>query len=359
MRRKSTLTQMLVVGVIASAILIALSLAIHWFPSQSSSQAGPIDTLYDVLLIVSVPFFVLVCVVVLFSAWKFRHREGDELRDGPPIHGNTRLEIIWTTVPAVILVALCTYAYVVLTDIEKPHKGEMVVNVTGQQFAWHYDYPQAGKKVVTDQLYVPMGQTIVFKVHALDVLHDFWVPAFRVKTDAVPGITTTIRVKPTRIGDFPVVCAELCGLGHAEMRSTVHVLAPAAFTAWMQKQQGAGNATAGGATPPTGSAGGSSGAGEGTGGAQQVSQGRAIFTGQGGCAACHTLADAKSTATTGPPLDMSLKGKPPAYIMQSIIAPNAVLAKGYRPDIMPQSFGKTLSKDQIASLVAYLAKVTK
>jgi len=358
-RRKSTLMQMLVVGVIASAILIALSLAIHWFPSQSSSQSGPIDTLYDVLLIVSVPFFVLVVVVVLFSVRKFRHRPGDELRDGPPIHGNTRLEIIWTAVPAVILVALCVYAYVVLTDIEKSSKDEMVVNVTGQQFAWHYDYPQAGKKVVTDQLYVPMGRTIVFKLHALDVLHDFWVPAFRMKSDAVPGITTTIRVKPTRVGDFPVVCAELCGLGHAEMRSTVHVLQPQAFTAWLQKQQGAGNATAGGAAPQTGSAGGSQGAGEGSGGAQQVSQGRAIFAGQGGCAGCHTLADAKSTATTGPNLGNTLKGKPPAYIMQSILAPNAVLAKGYRPDIMPQAFGKTLSKDQISSLVAYLVKVTK
>jgi cytochrome c oxidase subunit 2 len=296
---------------------------------------------------------------VLFSARKFRHRPGDELRDGPPIHGNTRLEIIWTAVPAVILIALCTYAYVVLTDIEKGRKDEMVVNVTGQQFAWRFDYPQAGKKVVSDQLYVPVGRTIVFKEHALDVLHSFWVPEFRMKNDAVPGIVTTTRVKPTKVGDFPIVCAELCGLGHAEMRSTVHVVEPAAFTAWLQKQQGTGNSTAGGARPQTGSSGGSNGGGGAEGGAAQVSQGRSIFTGQGGCAGCHTLADAKSTATTGPNLGNTLKGKSQAYIMQSILAPNAVLAKGYRPDIMPQAFGKTLRKDQIASLVAYLAKVTK
>jgi cytochrome c oxidase subunit 2 len=351
--------QMLIVGVIASAILIAGLLSLHWFPANRSTQAGPIDTMYDVLLIVSVPFFVLVCVVVGFSARKFRHKPGDELKDGPPIHGNTRLEIIWTAVPAVTLIALCIYAYVVLTDIEKGSKDEMVVNVTGQQFAWRFDYPQAGKKVVSDELYVPVGRKIIFKEHALDVLHSFWVPQFRMKNDAVPGITTTTRVTPTKVGDFPIVCAELCGLGHAEMRSTVHVVEPAVFTAWLQKQSGGANATAGGARPQTGSSGGSNGGGGAAGGAAQASQGRAIFTGQGGCTACHALGDAKSTATTGPPLDVTLKGKPPAYIMQSIIAPNAVLAKGYRPDIMPQTFGKTLSKDQIASLVAYLAKVTK
>jgi cytochrome c oxidase subunit 2 len=339
---------MLVVGTIASAILIALSLSIHWFPSQSSSQAHKIDTLYDVLLIASVPFFVLVLVVVGFSVWKFRHRPGDPLKDGPPLHGNTRLEIVWTAFPALLLVSLCTYAYVVLHDIEKSQKGEYVVNVTGQQFAWRFDYAQGGGKAVSDELYLPVGQPVVFKVHALDVLHDFWVPSFRMKIDAVPGITTTIRVKPTRVGTFPIVCAELCGLGHSEMRSTVHVVSGPQFAAWLkQKFGGAGGTSAGGARAGGGA----------TGSQGQVAQGRALFTGQGGCGGCHTLADAKTTAKTGPDLGQVLKGKPPAFIMQSIVTPNAVIAKGYPANVMPQTFGKTLAKDQIAALVAYLHKV--
>jgi cytochrome c oxidase subunit 2 len=204
---------------------------------------------------------------------------------------------------------------------------------------------------------------VVFKIHALDVLHDFWVPSFRMKIDAVPGITTTIRVTPTRPGDFAIVCAELCGLGHSEMRSTAHVIPRQAFTAWLQKKAGAGNATAGGATPPTGSAGGSNSGGgppatgAGGGGADQVAQGRSIFTGQGGCGGCHALADAKTSATVGPDLGKVLKGKPPSFIMQSILNPNAEIAKGYPANVMPQGFAKTLTKDQIGALVAYLAKV--
>jgi cytochrome c oxidase subunit 2 len=334
---------MLVVGTLASAILIALSLSIHWFPSKASTQAGPIDTLYDVLLIASVPFFVLVVVVVGFSVWKFRHRPGDPPRDGPPLHGNTRLEVIWTAFPALLLVSLCTYAYVVLHDIEKKSADEFVVNVNAQQFAWHFDYPQGARKAVSDQLYLPVGRPVAFKIHSLDVNHSFWIPNFRMKIDAVPGITTTIRVKPTRTGDFPIVCAELCGLGHSEMRSTVHVVPGQVFTAWLQKQLGPGGAAGGGPGAPAGGG--------------PLAQGRSIFTGQAGCSSCHTLADAKATGTTGPDLGKVLKGKPPAFIMQSIVTPNAVIAKGYPANVMPQTFGKTLSKSQIAALVSYLHKV--
>src|SRR4051794_13411594 len=114
-----TVIEMVVVGVIASVIGIAIGLAIDWFPVQASTQAKQIDTLWDVLIIASVPFFVLVCVVVLFSVKEFRMRPGQEPLDGPPIHGNPRLEVIWTTIPAVLLVGLCSYAYIVLRDIEK------------------------------------------------------------------------------------------------------------------------------------------------------------------------------------------------------------------------------------------------
>lgn len=238
--RRHQLAQMLIIGVIASAIGIALALSIHWFPVQASTQAKRIDNLWDVLLIASVPVFVLVEVVVLYCAWKFRMRPGDELKDGAPIHGSTKLEVIWTAIPALIIFGLSTYAYVVLRDIEKKPKHEMTVDVTGQQFAWSYQYKAQGKPTVnTDTLYLPQGQSVRFRVRATDVIHDFWVPAFRLKIDAVPGITTQYRVTPSRPGSYAVVCAELCGLGHSTMRSTVHVLERGAFDGWLAQKQSA------------------------------------------------------------------------------------------------------------------------
>src|SRR6266536_3230886 len=139
--RKRTVQQMVVVGIIASAIGIAIGLSIHWFPPADSTQADKIDTLWDVLVIATVPVFVLVSVIVGFSVLKFRMRPGEEQLDGPPIHGNTRLEVIWTALPATLLIALCAYAYIVLHDVEKaPGYSEMHVKVIGRQFTWAFEY---------------------------------------------------------------------------------------------------------------------------------------------------------------------------------------------------------------------------
>jgi cytochrome c oxidase subunit 2 len=231
---------MLVIGGIASVIGVALALAIDWFPVQADTQAKDIDRLYDVLLIASVPIFVLVEVIVLFCVWKFRMRPGEELKDGPPIHGNTTLEVVWTAVPAIILVALCSYAYLVLVDIERRPANEMIINVTGQQFTWTFEYPgmgAGGRPLKSSQLYLASGRPVEFHVRSRDVIHDFWVPEFRLKIDAVPGVTTKYRVNPTRTGEYDVVCAELCGLGHATMRQSAHVLTPARFRAWVSEQR--------------------------------------------------------------------------------------------------------------------------
>ncbi len=230
-----------VVIVLASLVTIPIALLIHWFPTQASVESRKIDTLYDVLLIFSVPMFWLVATTVLFSVWRWRMRPGEEELDGPPIHGNTRLEVVWTAFPAVMMVGLCTYAFVTLHSIEKTHR-HMTVEVMAQQFAFRYTYPDGpgGKPFSTNDLYVPTGEQVEFKVHAKDVLHDFWVPAFRLKTDAVPGITTAIKVTPSRVGTYAVVCAELCGLGHALMRSTVHVVPPEQFKTWLAKQKTTG-----------------------------------------------------------------------------------------------------------------------
>jgi len=233
---RSQLRQMLAIGVVVSALGIALGLLIDWFPVQASGEAKKIDTLWDVLIVASVPVFVLVQTIVLYSVWKFRMKPGEELKDGPPIHGNTRLEIIWTAIPAILLVGLCSYAYVVLHDIEDASAdASMNVRVVGEQFTWNFWYPGegGGKEVRTSELYLPVGTEVKFTVQSKDVIHDFWVPAFREKIDAVPGIDTHYAVETTRAGNYPVVCAELCGLGHSTMRQTAHVVSKQEFDSWL------------------------------------------------------------------------------------------------------------------------------
>src|SRR5690349_20807504 len=149
---------MVVIGVIACAIGIPVALAIPWFPSDASKQAHNIRTLYDVLLIATVPIFVLVETVVLFSVWKFRMRPGQEEMDGPPIHGNTRLEVLWTALPACLLIGMCTYAYTILRSNEANKANAMTVNVTARQFAFEFGYTQpSGKQVSSSILYLPVN----------------------------------------------------------------------------------------------------------------------------------------------------------------------------------------------------------
>jgi cytochrome c oxidase subunit 2 len=238
-------------ALIATAIGITLGYTIHWFPVQASTQAHNTDRLYHVLVDVSIPIFVLVVTVVLYSVWQFRMKPGEELEDGPPIHGNTRLEVMWTTLPALILLGLVAYSFVILNDNEKKPSGvpEIQIGVTGQQFFWSYEYPASvtgGKPLSSDQLYIPMGDTVYFNMHSKDVIHAFWIPAFRLQEDVVPGITTHYRTTPDRLGTYPVVCNLLCGVGHSTMRSAVHVVPPAQFQAWLKSQTSlASSATAG------------------------------------------------------------------------------------------------------------------
>jgi cytochrome c oxidase subunit 2 len=231
----------------ATAIGIVLSYAIHWFPVQASAQAKNTDRLYHVLVIASIPIFVLVVTVILYSIWQFRMRPGEELKDGAPIHGNTRLEVIWTTIPALLLLALVSYSFVVLHENEKKPAREIQVQVTGQQFFWSFKYPSSvtgGKPVESYQLYLPEGESVLFEMHSKDVIHAFWIPAFRLQEDVVPGITTSYRATPDRLGNYPIVCNLLCGVGHSLMRTTVHVVPEAQFKAWLSSQQNAGSTTA-------------------------------------------------------------------------------------------------------------------
>jgi cytochrome c oxidase subunit 2 len=241
------LARMIIYSVIAAVIGTALVLILDWFPVEASTAAGSIDRLYDVLLIASVPIFVLVMAVAIYSVIKFRAKPGD-LSDGVPIHGNTRLEILWVSVPFLMVTALAIYGWLVLDDIEAKEPNTTVVNVRAQQFAWRFTYPAEGN-LETNQLVLVKDKPVEFRVSTNDVIHDFWVPQFRLKTDTVPGLTTKLRVTPNKFGRFDVVCAELCGIGHSTMRQSVRVVPQREYTAWAaqaKKQQ----KTVGGQTPP-------------------------------------------------------------------------------------------------------------
>ncbi|MGH2763475.1 MAG: cytochrome c oxidase subunit II [Thermoleophilaceae bacterium] len=226
--------QMIGIGIVASLIGIGITLLIDWFPTDASGAASQIDTVYDVLLIASVPVFVLVMTIAIYSVVRFRARPGDT-RDGAPIHGNTRLEVIWVTIPFLMVTALAVYAWVVLDDIEAKQPNELPVNVTARQFTWSFGYP--GEEVRSTELVLPEDRPVDFRITTEDVIHSFWVPEFRLKSDAVPGLTTRIRLTPTRVGRYQVVCAELCGIGHSTMRQTVRVVPPGEFDSWLADQR--------------------------------------------------------------------------------------------------------------------------
>jgi len=232
---------MLALGFLASVVGVAICLWIDWFPVNAAGDAAQIDTIYDVLLICSVPIFILVMTIVLYSVTRFKAKPGD-MRDGPPIHGNTRLEVIWVTVPFIMVTALAVYGWLVLDDIEAKQADELVVNVTGRQFTWTFEYPQ--EKVESPTLVLPKDRPVDFRIQTEDVIHSFWVPEFRLKSDAVPGLTTKLRVTPDRVGRYQVVCTELCGLGHSTMRQNVRVVAAGDFDSWLSDQQQAAEATA-------------------------------------------------------------------------------------------------------------------
>jgi cytochrome c oxidase subunit 2 len=382
---------MVVIGVVVTAIGIPLALIIPWFPAKGSIQAGNIRTLYDVLLIATVPIFVLVETVVLFSVWKFRMRPGQEEMDGPPIHGNTRLEVVWTAVPAILIVSLCTYAYTVLRSNEANKADAMTVNVTTRQFAFQFAYPQAdGKEIVSPQLYLPVNRPVVFKLRSYDVIHSFFVPSFSEKLDAVPGIVTTLRVTPSVLGTYPVECTELCGAGHSLMRSSAHVVSETTFASWVRSQKSGApppigtpppnvneavpgyGAAAGGGSSSSSSSSSSAGSSAGAASATSAAAGKAVFTGDAGCSGCHTLAAANATGTVGPNLDERLKADcalPASQqvrgttlqkcIETAITKPYAYLPTGYSAGIMPNDFGTRLTSDEIQALVNFLASAAK
>lgn len=245
MYKKIPIIPLVVIGAVVAAVTAGQAFLIDWLPPADSVQAERTFTMLWVLFWLSAFFFVIVTTILIYSIWKWRAKD-DDLEDGPPTHGNTTLEVVWTAVPVLVLVFVAVYAYIVLDRNEAVAADRVNVDVYAQQFNWTYGYPDAG--IETGNLVVPVGKQVQLNLRARDVIHDFWVPEFGIKGDAVPGITHTLWINPTKEGTYPVVCAELCGAGHAVMRSKVQVVSQARFDAWLAKSRATVAATTAAAT---------------------------------------------------------------------------------------------------------------
>jgi len=216
-----------------AAVIAAVMLSINWNGAEDSTAAPKIDNLLNIMIVVSSIVFAIVVVALAYALIAFRAKPGDE-SDGEPIHGNTRLEIAWTLIPTIVVLAAGGWSWKVLNEIEETDANHLTVAVFSQQYAWSFGYP--GKEYAYSQgvLHVPVNRQVVFKMHSQDVIHSFWVPEWRIKKDNVPGITTTAVVTPTKTGTYQLICTELCGFGHASMRAKVIVQSQSAFDKWVE-----------------------------------------------------------------------------------------------------------------------------
>jgi cytochrome c oxidase subunit II len=336
--RRGSIASLLGIGVVAGAIAAAVAIFVPWLPQPASREASRIDFVFWFVIVICIIIFAVVASAIVYSVWKFKAAPDDE-SDGPPIHGHTGLEIVWTLIPTVLVTAIAIVSGIVLSRDDALGSNYLTVDVTAQQFAWTFSYPDA-HGLTSGTLMLPKDRSVLLRFTSLDVIHSFWVPEFGQKQDTVPGLHPTLHITPDRLGTFPVICTELCGLGHGLMRSTAVVMTPAAFAKWEHAQ---GKAIT---SPNPGTA------------------GAAVFK-NNQCGACHTLAAAGASATTGPDLDKlptyAQQANQPldAFVRTSITDPNAYVQKGYPKNVMPQTFGKALSKQQLDALVQYLISSSK
>ncbi|NEU83505.1 cytochrome c oxidase subunit II [Nostoc sp. UIC 10630] len=273
----------LVAGIVVTAISIWIGQNHTLMPMQASLQAPLVDGFFNVMFTIAIALFLVVEGTILIFLVKFRRRRGDDT-DGLPIEGNVPLEIFWTAIPTVIVLGLGIYSVDVFNQMGgfepagHPHSAahvahksgtaiaatlsdteataaptiaptigigaspqtlnkpaDLVVDVKGIQYAWIFNYPDSG--ITSGELHIPVGADVQLNLSAQDVIHSFWVPNFRLKQDALPGIPTELRFVATKPGTYPVVCAELCGGYHGSMRTEVIVHTPEAYENWRTENQ--------------------------------------------------------------------------------------------------------------------------
>ena len=325
------------------ALLIIATLFLRWvftwlfaLPTSASTQAQSIDVMFNVHFWLIAFFFSLIMVIILYSAVVFRRKPGDE-EDGPHIHGNTALEITWTIIPLIIVIALGIWGAFVLQDITAAGANALEVDVTGRQWSWSFAYPSEGDFQAAEMV-VPVNQPITLVMNSEDVLHSFWVPEFRVKQDLVPGRTTTLNITPTEIGDFKVRCAEICGTDHSLMLADVRVVSQADYDAWIEEKN----------TAPQY--------------ADLLPEERgAIWYGAEGfgCVSCHSLDGTPGVGPTWQGIygrqelldDGTSVTVDDAYILESIYDPNAKLVDGFAA-AMPQNYEQLFAEKEAEILAS-------
>jgi len=310
-------------------------------PEQASTVAGQVDALTLFLLAITAFFTVLIAGLIVVFMIRFRRRSATEL--GADVHGSLALEIGWTIVPFAIVMVIFVWSASLFAKIRRPPADAVNVNVVGKQWMWKLQHMEGRREI--NELHVPTGQPIKLTLTSEDVIHSFYVPAFRIKQDAVPGRYTELWFEATKPGSYHLFCAEYCGTIHSGMIGQVVVLEPAAYQQWLQTPPAVVAATAGG-----GSANGS---------AQQTpaEMGKALFTAKG-CTACHA-----GNSVLGPQLG-GLSGKKvtfqdgtstvadDAYLRESILNPQAHVVQGFAP-VMP-TFQGQLSEENVMNLIAYI-----
>ncbi len=229
---------------VLSLLGYALVLNFHPFPLAASEQAETIDNAFTLLTLLAVPVFTLVVAVLVYSVLRFRSKDRPT-EDGLPLRTHRPLVVIWLLVTLALTVAVIIHPGVTGMHELRAHteeEAELLVQVEGGRWFWTVTYP--GHNVTSRrEMVLPMDTDIMFEVTARDVLHAFWVPAFRMKIDAVPGMTTRVHATPNKLGSFEddpgfrLQCAELCGTGHALMRIPVRVVTEEEFQSWIAQQR--------------------------------------------------------------------------------------------------------------------------
>jgi cytochrome c oxidase subunit 2 len=254
--RAGSLIRVLLVALLLAAAATAVAIFIPWLPEQASKEGERIDFVFWFVTAICIGIFSVVASLSVYSLVKFRAKPDDD-SDGPPVHGHTGIEITWTVIPLVLVLAMIVVSSVALAQNDREPANAMRVEILGQQFSWIVAYPpedaaedmdgfvcfnviESGAQVdrrckSSPNLMLPLDRPARLHLTAREVIHSFWVPEFRQKQDAVPGLTTEITVTPTKTGNFRFVCSELCGLGHSLMRTRAIVLPEAEFESWRRR----------------------------------------------------------------------------------------------------------------------------
>ena len=308
------------------------------FPEAASDWARRMDALYWAITALTVLFTVLVAGLLLFFGIKYR--KGSKADRSRPVHHDSRIELVMSVVPLILGLGIFVWAAKLYAEVYTPPKASREVFVIGKQWMWHLQHPNGIRE--NNELHVPVGETIKLTLISQDVIHSFFLPAFRIKRDVVPGKYTTVWFKPDTPGRYRLLCTEYCGTQHSLMGGWIYVMGRAEFEEWETTGGRTGTSVAGGATADTPDA-----------------QGAVLFQEQG-CANCHAGTGSVARA----PNLVGIYNKPQklagggsavaddAYLRESILNPKAKIVAGYQP-IMPNYQG-LLSEDQVIQLIAYI-----